>query len=138
MCVCVCVCVCAHELATMFTGDLSSRSTKPEIRVKAVQFSPTGSYYPCACDHMTLASPPTGRAWASVTTEGLLIYTLDRGVVFDPYDLSIDVTPEGISQALAEGQLVDALMMSFRLNEKECIVRSVEAVPMQDSEWVGY
>ena len=54
--------------------------------------------------------------------------------MFDPYDLSIEVTPEGMSQALAEGKLTDALMMSFRLNEMELIMRSVEAVPIQDSE----
>ena len=85
---------------------------------------------------MTLTPPISlpGRAWATVCTEGLLIYSLDRGVVFDPYDLSIEVTPDGVAQALAEGKLSDALMMSFRLNETELIVRSVEAIPIADGE----
>ena len=54
--------------------------------------------------------------------------------MFDPYDLSIEVTPDGVAQALAEGKLSDALMMSFRLNETELIVRSVEAIPIADGE----
>ncbi len=84
---------------------------------------------------MILSAP--GRAWAAVSTEGLLIYSLDRGVVFDPYDLSIDVTPEGVSRAISHGQFSDALMMSFRLNERELIVTSVEAIPVKDSEWAA-
>lgn len=57
-------------------------------------------------------------------------------MVFDPYDLSIDVTPEGVTKAIAESKFSEAVMMSFRLNERELIVRSVEAVPVQDSECV--
>ncbi len=57
--------------------------------------------------------------------------------MFDPYDLSIEVTPAGISRALAGGQLSDALMMSFRLNERVLLVKCVEAIPVQDSEWAA-
>ena len=78
--------------------------------------------------------PPPGRAWAAVSTEGLLIYSLDGGVMFDPYDLSMDVTPEGVASAIKERKFSDALMMSFRLNERQLIVRSMEAIPMRDSE----
>lgn len=37
---------------------------------------------------------PTGQAWAAATTEGVLVYSLDEGMVFDPSDLDMDVTPE--------------------------------------------
>ena len=30
------------------SGDLSSRKTRPEIRIKSIQFSPTGVYRVCA------------------------------------------------------------------------------------------
>ena len=50
MCVCMClfsydcfrVCVCVFCVCVCYLGDMSSRQTKPEIRVKSVQFSPTG------------------------------------------------------------------------------------------------
>ncbi len=57
-CVCVCVCVIWHHGCVMWhcgaavwcvmwpfwtAGDMSSRRTKPEIRTKCLQFSPTGT-----------------------------------------------------------------------------------------------
>ena len=98
---------------------MSSRRTRPEIRVKSVQFS------------------PTGRAWAAVTTEGLLIYTLDAGVTFDPFDLTEDVTPETIVTAIGHAHYSSAIMMSLKLNERHLVVKSVEAVPVEDGEGGG-
>ncbi len=69
-----------------------------------------------------------------MTTEGLLIYSLDSGVTFDPFDLSADVTPEGIEAALNDAHYSSAVMMSFKLNEKDLISRCLEAVPMADSK----
>lgn len=37
---------------------------------------------------------PTGRSFAAATTEGLLIYSIDDSLIFDPADIAIDVTPE--------------------------------------------
>lgn len=37
---------------------------------------------------------PTGRAFAAATTEGLLIYSIDDNLIYDPVDIAIDVTPE--------------------------------------------
>lgn len=123
-------------------GDFSSRKTRPEIRVKCVQFSPTGKF--CCCLTITRFSLcfsvfilSLGRAWAAASTEGLLIYSLDEGVVFDPYDLSEEVTPEGVAKALAEGNFSAALMMSFRLNEKNLLINSLEATPISDSKLVA-
>ena len=55
-------------------------------------------------------------------------------MVFDPYDLSEDVTPEGVAKALEEGNFSAALMMSFRLNEKTLLISSIEATPITDSK----
>jgi periodic tryptophan protein 2 len=41
----------------------------PEIRTKCIQFS------------------PSGRAYAVASTEGLLIYSIDETLVFDPFEL---------------------------------------------------
>ena len=84
-----------------------------------------------------LTLSPSGRAWAAASTEGLLIYSLDEGVVFDPYDLSEDVTPEGVAKALEEGNFSAALMMSFRLNEKNLLINSLEATPISDSKFTA-
>jgi periodic tryptophan protein 2 len=104
------------KLPGVYRGDLSSRKVKPEIRVKSVQFS------------------PTGQSWAAVTTEGLIVYTLDTGLVFDPYDLSEEVTPEGIATAISQRRFAEALAMSLRLNEHPLVLQAAEAVPTEDSE----
>jgi len=95
-------------------GDMSKRRYKQEARTKCVRFS------------------PTGRAWAAASTEGLLIYSLDETVTFDPFDLSIDLTPQAVADVLADGEYLKALIMAFRLTEKSIIQRVYEAVPRGD------
>ncbi|XP_052258916.1 periodic tryptophan protein 2 homolog isoform X2 [Dreissena polymorpha] len=97
-------------------GDMSSRHWKPEVRVSSVQFS------------------PTGRAWAATTTEGLLIYSLDHNLVFDPFDLELDITPSSVKSSLAKGEYSTALMLSFRLNEQQLIQEVLEMIPVSDVE----
>ena len=72
-----------------------------------------------------------------MSTEGLLIYSLDRGVVFDPFDLSVEVTPDSIMAALREKQYSTALVMSFRLNEHDLKMRVMESIPIQDGKEKG-
>ena len=55
-------------------------------------------------------------------------------MVFDPYDLSEEVTPEGVAKALGEGNFSAALMMSFRLNEKNLLVSCLETIPITDGK----
>lgn len=97
-------------------GDMSSRHWKPEVRVSCVKFS------------------PTGRAWAATTTEGLLIYSLDSNLVFDPFDLDIDITPSNVKKTLSKGEHSTALMLSFRLNEHSLIQEVIENIPFSDVE----
>lgn len=95
-------------------GDPSVRSLRQQVRVTAVRFSPT------------LA------AFAAASTEGLLVYSTDLALVFDPFDLDMDVTPESVGEALNERSWVVALVMAFRLNERHLVDRVVERVPVGD------
>ncbi|KAM9836167.1 PWP2 small subunit processome component [Aulostomus maculatus] len=92
-------------------GDMSSRHFKPEIRVSSLRFS------------------PTGRSWAATTTEGLLIYSLDGSLVFDPYDLDLDVTPASIRKQLRLQEWASAIVLAFRLNEQDLKQEVLETVP---------
>uniref|UniRef100_A0A8C2Y9H2 PWP2 small subunit processome component n=1 Tax=Coturnix japonica TaxID=93934 RepID=A0A8C2Y9H2_COTJA len=101
----------AIPLPGVKTGDMSSRHFKPEIRVTCLRFS------------------PTGRSWTATTTEGLLIYSLDAGLFFDPFELDIDVTPSNIRKKLHQKEYTVAIVMALKLNEKKLIQEVIEAIP---------
>ncbi|XP_014478920.1 PREDICTED: periodic tryptophan protein 2 homolog [Dinoponera quadriceps] len=96
------------------TGDKASRKIKPEVRVLCLQFS------------------PTGQAWAAATTEGLLIYSLDIGLIFDPFELELGVTPDTVKEMLEKQDYAKALIMALKLNEKLLTQQVLEAVPYQN------
>ena len=73
-----------------------------------------------------------------MSTEGLLIYSLDAGVLFDPFDLTMEVTPDAVVKATKERQYASALLMSFRLNEQDLIVRVVESIPVEDGKFAVF
>ncbi|KAK2089791.1 U3 snoRNP protein [Saguinus oedipus] len=100
-------------------GDMSSRHFKPEIRVTSVRFS------------------PTGRCWAATTTEGLLIYSLDTRVLFDPFELDTSVTPRRVREALRQHDFTRAILMALRLNESKLVQEALEAVPRDEIEVVS-
>ena len=92
-------------------GDLSKRRYRREARTSGVRFS------------------ATGRSWAAASTEGLLIYSLDEGTTFDPFDLTMDLTPASIIETLEKGEHLLALVMALRLSEKALIQQTYEATP---------
>jgi len=96
--------------------DMSSRTFKPEVRVTGLMFS------------------PTGRSFVATSTEGLLVYSLDRRIVFDPYELQIEITPQHIRRTMRGGELGKALVMALRLNEKDVVREVVEQVPVGNVE----
>jgi periodic tryptophan protein 2 len=98
------------------SGDLSLRKTRPVARTTCVRFS------------------PTGRSWAAATTEGLLVYSLDSSILFDPFDLELDITPDTIQESLENKEYLKALVMSFRLGELEYTQNVYNAIPSQDIE----
>lgn len=73
-----------------------------------------------------------GQSWAAVTTEGLLVYSLDTGLLFDPLDLTEEVTPEAVRLAISQRQFSVALAMSLRLCDWELVASVVETVPSAD------
>lgn len=93
-------------------GDLSTRRIRPEVRVMSIQFSPTAT------------------AFAAASTEGLLVYSVNDTMIFDPFDLDIDVTPQTTMESLQSKAYLEALVMSFRLNEEYLINRVYEAIPV--------
>ena len=93
---------------------MSARGQRPEVRVAELQFS------------------PTGRDFAATTTEGLLIYSLDSKLVFDPFELNVDITPATIRAAVKREDYGAALVMSLRLNETDLVREVVEQVPHAD------
>ncbi len=91
-------------------GDLSKRKYRQESRTKCIRFSPTGG------------------AWAAASTDGLLIYSLDDSIAFDPFDLDIELTPSAVLSVLSEREYLKALVMAFRLNERPLLRTVYEAV----------
>lgn len=75
-----------------------------------------------------------GRSWAAASTEGLVVYSLDSDVVFDPFQLDCDVTPEKMQEASNNREHTKALLMSLRMNEPKLICQVMEAVKPCDSE----
>ncbi|EMC94289.1 hypothetical protein BAUCODRAFT_150474 [Baudoinia panamericana UAMH 10762] len=95
-------------------GDAAQRKAVPEVRVPGVAFS------------------PTGRAFCAASTEGLLIYSVDASVQFDPFDLDIDVTPESTLKVLTNREWLKALVMAFRLNNSKLVTRVYRSIPTTD------
>ncbi|KAI9758433.1 MAG: hypothetical protein M4579_003062 [Chaenotheca gracillima] len=99
-------------------GDLSARKHRPEVRVPSVAFA------------------PTGRSFCAASTEGLLIYSLDNSLSFDPFDLDITTTPASTLSALAQHDYLRALIMAFRLNISQLLRQVFEGIPVGDIELV--
>ncbi|KAG4222585.1 Periodic tryptophan protein 2 [Phytophthora cactorum] len=96
-------------------GDPSARKKLPEVRVTSVGFSPAGTSF-CAA-----------------STEGLLIYSVDNELQFDPFDLNMEITPASTLAVLEnEKDYLKALVMAFRLNEAGLIKRIFQSVPYTD------
>jgi periodic tryptophan protein 2 len=91
-------------------GDRSSRRLLPEVRSKAVKFSPTGDM------------------WAAATTEGLLVYALSPTPVFAPIALTLGTTPDAARSALAREEWTKALVIALHLTDLELTVEVCEAI----------
>jgi len=78
-----------------------------------------------------VALSPTGRCWAAATTEGLLLYSLDEDLVFDPTDLTEDLTPEACHRALSSKSYVRALLIALRLGDRGLLRHCVFSTPAQ-------
>lgn len=92
--------------------------TRPAIKSSGVLFSPTTSSFSVA------------------STEGLLVYSIDEFVQFDPFELDLDVTVESVFELLNKKEYFPALVMAFRLGENSILQRVYESVPVSSIELV--
>lgn len=92
-------------------GDDGSRSSKVEVLTMQVNFS------------------STGREWATVSGEGLHVYSLDDDMIFDPISLTESVTPAAVETKLATGEYGVALRMALHLNEFALVKEVLEDTP---------
>ena len=89
----------------------SERITKLAVRASCVRFS------------------PDGRSWAAASTEGLVIYSIDDALQFDPTGLELETTPVAVGAALSRGEYGRAMPMALCLNEVGLIRAVFESVP---------
>lgn len=71
----------------------------------------------------------TGREFASISTEGLHIYSLDEDMIFDPIGLTESITPSAVQRHLSNRGYGTALRMSMHLNELSTVQHVLEETP---------
>jgi periodic tryptophan protein 2 len=80
-----------------------------------------------------LAVGATGRSFAVLAEEGLMLFGLDEGLLFDPVDLDTECTPESIRKLLSgasdDNDYLRALLMAFRLNIPALSLEVWAAIP---------
>lgn len=72
---------------------------------------------------------PTGRAFAVLTDEGLVIFSRDETLFFDPLDLEMEVTPQKTAELLQGGEYLRSFIMALRLNIPSLTEQIFEAIP---------
>lgn len=77
-----------------------------------------------------VAFSPLGRAFSVASTEGLLVYSLDDEVNFDPFDLDTETTVASCEQASRRGDHLPALVMAFRLGLPSAVSAVAARVPV--------
>jgi hypothetical protein len=84
-----------------------------------------------------VALSPTERQWGAATTEGLLLYSLDEGLVFDPTDLGQDITPQAVQAALASKQPLRALLIALRLRDPKLLQEAILGTPPSEVHFLA-
>ena len=84
----------------------------------------------------SLALCPTGQRFAAATTEGVLLYRLDGGTLFDPVDLDEDMTPQAATAALHKGHYRNALLIALRLRETSLVQQCLLSTPVEQISMV--
>jgi periodic tryptophan protein 2 len=92
-------------------GDDGSRKSRVEVLTLQVAFS------------------STGREWATVSMEGLHVYSLDEDMLFDPISLTEAVTPAAVFAKIGRADFSSALKMALHLNEFELVKEVLESTP---------
>ncbi|CAH8853799.1 unnamed protein product [Trichobilharzia szidati] len=125
--------------STVKGEEHSRRQWRPEVRVSAVGFSPTGD------------------AFAATTTEGVLVYSLpsagtgygasscfgvsscsDSGWLFDTLGIDETITPSNARAALKQGKQAEALDMAIRLQINELVEEVMESIPVDQIDFLAH
>jgi periodic tryptophan protein 2 len=78
---------------------------------------------------MQVAFSSTGREWATISGEGLHVYSLDEDMIFDPISLTEAITPAAVESKLSTGDYSMALRMAIHLNEFALVKDVLEKTP---------
>jgi periodic tryptophan protein 2 len=92
-------------------GDDGSRSSRVEVLTLQVGFS------------------STGREWATVSMEGLHVYSLDEDMIFDPISLTEAVTPSAVFAKISAKDFSSALRLAVHLNEFALVREVLDSTP---------
>lgn len=57
-----------------------------------------------------------------------------KGVVFDPFNLSMEITTKSTREFMARGEFSTAFIMSLRMNETNLIQEIIEQIPHKESK----
>lgn len=109
--------------------DLSERVYRPSLEVRGFSFNPIGklAVWP-------VYSIDLGRSFAVVSTEGVLIYSIDNHRKFQPRRLVEEVTPKAIENAIQDEKFHKALYMSLILNDAKFVERSLNVIRYDKSK----
>lgn len=77
-----------------------------------------------------IALSPSGGSFVVAATEGLLVYSLDNKLVFDPTDLTEEITPASVEAALVSGSTLTAMLIALRLRDDALIEKCLLATPL--------
>ncbi len=89
-----------------------------------------------APEGLAVAMASTGRSFAALTQDGMVIYSLDDNLRFDPFDLEVDVTPVRVQAILTEERhYLKAFVFALRLaipalTEDVWMAIPAEAIPI--------
>jgi len=84
-----------------------------------------------------VALSPTGRCWVAASTEGLVLYSLGDDLLFDPTDLTEDLTPAACRKALAAGAYVRAALIALRLGDQQLLAQCIFTTPQSQVSTVA-
>lgn len=65
-----------------------------------------------------------------MTTEGVLLYSLDSAMVFEPFDFTEEVSISNVLEQLEARNFESALILALRLNEPKYITLVVDSIPL--------
>lgn len=91
-------------------SSMDRRSWFPEMRVSGLAFS------------------LDARSILALTTEGLLVYSLDSTITFDPIELTPAVTPESIFEMVSH-DASRAFLLALKLNDEKCLKEVFVRIP---------